>query len=213
MKRMEMPLAVSYRGFDPARSKLDKGPFEGAWFTLLANLLGLPRSEVEQREKQRQAGVRRAWIGGLASVSTALLALSIWALRERDNALHQRDEALRSQSLFLAQMSQQQNTAGQHDIAIKLALQALPRRLDRPDRPWVQAAESALLAAFAGQTFRFEIGGPRTGRGSTLQRARISSDGLRAVLDYGTQAELWSLARIIRAFQRESTTAAPEVCY
>jgi WD40 repeat protein len=135
---------------------------------------------------------RYAVIGSIsvAAVAIVLATLAYW---QRNVAVEQRDQALTTQSLFLGQMSRQQNAAGQHDLAMKLALYALPRRLDRPDRPWVRAAEAALLAAFAGQTFRFELGGPRTGLDSTLKQARISGDGLRVVLDYGGQAELWSL--------------------
>src|SRR6059036_3295815 len=60
---------------------------------------------------------------------------------------------------FWDQESRQQLEFGKHDLAIKLALHALPRRLDRPDRPWVQAAESALYAAVAQQSFRLMLGG------------------------------------------------------
>jgi WD40 repeat protein len=192
LEQMRMPLAVDYRGHD-RRKRIDRAPYEGPWFSLLANLLNVSRDEIEQREKKRQAKVRNYWIGGLASVSTALAALSGWALVERSTAARQRDDALRSQSIFLAQLSQEQTRLGRHDLGIKLALQALPRRIDRPDRPWTHAAEAALYSAFAQQTFRFVFGGPRAGFGDKLLKARISPDGLRAILDYGTHAELWNL--------------------
>lgn len=189
----QMPLAITYKGVDLRKGKLDKVPFEGAWYTLLANLLDMPRSEVEQRDKRHKARIRNAWITGLSVVGLLLLMLTAWALSERDKAAVQRDEALRSQSTFMAQISRQQAASGQHDLAIKLALDALPRHLARPDRPWVQAAESALYAAFQSQAFRFTFGGPREGLGGPLRHVVLSADGRRAALDYGTEAELWSL--------------------
>ena len=52
---MSMPLASSYRDFKYGRDKVNKGIFDGSWFTILANLYDVSRSEIEQREKKRQA--------------------------------------------------------------------------------------------------------------------------------------------------------------
>lgn len=193
VERMRMPLAIPYLNINLAKQQIDKGPFEASWFSLLANLLDVTRSEVEQRERKRQVRTRNRWIIGLAGVSFALFALSIWALVERFEAARQRDEALRSQSTFLAQMSRQQADNGRHDIALKLALQALPRQIDQPDRPWVQVAESALFAAFAQQSFRLVIRGQRTGLDDKVEAVQMGPDGRRAVLVYGGRAELWNL--------------------
>ncbi|MDX9976217.1 MAG: toll/interleukin-1 receptor domain-containing protein, partial [FCB group bacterium] len=35
---MKMPLAADYRGVDPKRSKVDRGPYEASWYTTLANI-------------------------------------------------------------------------------------------------------------------------------------------------------------------------------
>lgn len=193
VERMRMPLAVAYAGIDAAKQRPEREPFEDVWFTLLANLLDLPRDEVEQRERKRQAKLRNRWITLLSVVCGALLALAAWALVERADAARQRDEALRSQSTFLAQTSRQQADAGNHDIAVKLALHALPRRIDHPDRPWVQAAESALFAAVAQQTFRQQIGGARPGLDSQIDAVHLGADGKRAALVYGAMVELWNL--------------------
>src|SRR6185436_3049980 len=57
---LRMPLAIDYRGFDPAgKQKVNKDVFHAAWCSLLANLYGLSRSEVEQREKKRETRRRR----------------------------------------------------------------------------------------------------------------------------------------------------------
>jgi phosphoserine phosphatase len=93
LRLMAMPLAVEYRGVDAGRARLDRGAQEGSWFKLLADLYGLSRHEVEQREKRRQARTRRRWIGGTAVVMASLVALSVWALVSRAEAIRQREIA------------------------------------------------------------------------------------------------------------------------
>ncbi|NIX58042.1 MAG: TIR domain-containing protein, partial [candidate division Zixibacteria bacterium] len=56
---MKMPLATSYRNFNPKKDKIDKGKFEVAWHNVLANLYNLGRDVVEQREKKRQQRLRK----------------------------------------------------------------------------------------------------------------------------------------------------------
>jgi hypothetical protein len=52
---MKMPLAADYRGFDPGRSRVDRGVYEGSWYTTLATLYDISRSQIEQRERKRRA--------------------------------------------------------------------------------------------------------------------------------------------------------------
>src|SRR4051794_4286641 len=40
---MTMPLAADYCGFVPGTSKIQSGPYQGAWYTILANLYGRSR--------------------------------------------------------------------------------------------------------------------------------------------------------------------------
>ncbi|MEY4753406.1 MAG: hypothetical protein RJA44_1081, partial [Pseudomonadota bacterium] len=73
---MVMPLAVDYRGCEPGHHKLDDGAYANAWFVLLANLLGVDRAALEEREAKRRR--QRRWvIGGITgSVMTALATLA-----------------------------------------------------------------------------------------------------------------------------------------
>jgi WD40 repeat protein len=89
-----MPLAIDYRGFDPRKHRINQGTYQNAWFTLLANIYGHSRADIEERERKRQARQRRIRMAILSVVGTALLLLSIWALWERDGAIAQRDRAL-----------------------------------------------------------------------------------------------------------------------
>jgi hypothetical protein len=90
---MAMPLAADYRGFDPERSKVDRGPYEASWFTTLANLYGVSRAEIEQREKTRRARRRRI-TAAMAAVAVIVLAgLSFVAWRQRQDAIRQENIA------------------------------------------------------------------------------------------------------------------------
>jgi tetratricopeptide (TPR) repeat protein len=98
---LQMPLAGDYRNFDARRDKLDKGTFHGAWYTLLANLLELSRSEIERRDQKRTARRRAITIGTVSGV-IALLSIAFLvtlfaqreAVRQRDQAEHRRIVAL-----------------------------------------------------------------------------------------------------------------------
>ncbi len=67
-----MPLAISYRGFDPKKDRVDKGAFADSWFALLANLYGISRADVERREKRRQQRNRRILVGIVTGIITSL---------------------------------------------------------------------------------------------------------------------------------------------
>ena len=54
---IEMPLAVDYRGFDARKDRIDKGAFENAWYTLLANLFDVG---LVPRSSSATNGARRA---------------------------------------------------------------------------------------------------------------------------------------------------------
>lgn len=77
---LQMPLAIDYRGFRISSDKVDKGEFDDAWFTLLANIYDVPRSAIEQREKERQIRTRNQWIKGLSSVIVILFVISGFAI-------------------------------------------------------------------------------------------------------------------------------------
>ncbi len=71
----------------------------------------------------------------------------ILALSNEKKAKEQRDQALINQSLYLADQSRQQLAEGDRILAAMLALEALPKDPDNPDRPFVIEAEAALRHA------------------------------------------------------------------
>jgi len=83
-------METSYTGFDPRNDKVNKGTFYDPRYTILANIYGISRREIEQRDRKRQAR-RRNLIAVIAS--TVIIALSvalIYALLSRQEAVRQR---------------------------------------------------------------------------------------------------------------------------
>ncbi|PJG56121.1 hypothetical protein CVM73_04700 [Bradyrhizobium forestalis] len=90
---MQMPLAGDYRNFDARRDKPDKGTFHGSWYTLLANLLELSRSEIEQRDRKRATRRRAVAIGTVSGVIALLSIAFVVTLFSQREAVRQRDQA------------------------------------------------------------------------------------------------------------------------
>ncbi|WP_127999527.1 TIR domain-containing protein [Piscinibacter defluvii] len=141
---MQMPLAVSWRGFDPKRDKVDRGAFEGPWYQLLAHLYGVSRAEIEQRDKRRQQRRRRiAWSVTGAVVATLCAALVLTVLA-RNEAVRQRDLA---EQRRLATQARQLNV----EAAAALALdgegvqRGLLLSLESLASHWTVEAQAALL--------------------------------------------------------------------
>jgi len=90
---LKLPLATDYRGFDPGRSRVDRGVYEGSWYTTLANLYDVSRSQIEQRERKRRA--QRRWIAvSIAAASIVVLAgLSFIAVDQWQDARQQENVA------------------------------------------------------------------------------------------------------------------------
>ena len=92
LSALPLPLAVDFRGFDSRTHKLSRRPYQGAWFTLLANVCNSSREEIEQRERRRGrvARVRIATIAAAVVVSAAFgLAMARSATLEQSRALAQ----------------------------------------------------------------------------------------------------------------------------
>ena len=146
---MAMPLAASFLGYASTGQRLNRPPFEGAWLTVLANLYGIERSDLEQRERRRQLRARRIWTSAVTAIVLALSALTVWALLSRQDAVRQRlaaeraaaSEAIAAQKERVAR----QEAERQRQIALtrQLAAQAELTINQEPNR----LTRSVLLAA------------------------------------------------------------------
>lgn len=91
-----VPLAVDYRGFETSASKrVDREEWAGPWYTLLANIYGVERRDIEARDLRRRRRLRVLWASAGAGVSLALLGLTLWAWVERGRAEVNAGEAAR----------------------------------------------------------------------------------------------------------------------
>lgn len=135
------PLAADIR---PSSADSPRGRRRDAKLRLIATILGCRFDELRQREQERRVR-QMAWLSGvLAVVLTLICGLAIWAEFNRRTAVTQRDRALRNQSLFLADLANQESARGDATLGVLLALEALPANPERPDRPYVPEAEAAL---------------------------------------------------------------------
>lgn len=122
-----------------------------------------------QRRRTRLALVG---IAAITILSTVALVFGYLAKNERD-------QSLLAQSRFLARDSRAATEAGEPMLGKLLALQAIPRALDRPDRPFLPEAQSALQYAFETSRELLQLRGhrklpnPRT----EIVRAIFSPDG------------------------------------
>ena len=90
---MKMPLAADFRGFDPKRSKVDRGPYEPSWYTTLANIYDVSRAQLEQREKKRRTRRRQITAGVAVASVIVLVGLSSIAWKQRQDAIRRQSVA------------------------------------------------------------------------------------------------------------------------
>jgi sugar lactone lactonase YvrE len=156
----------------------------------------------------RRASTRRqrAWIAGSLAVAisaVALAGLAFWqrqiAITNEQDAKQRRDQALSTQSRFLADLSRQQLAGDRNDAgtAMLLALEGLPDEAIGPDgrklsdRPHVSEPEFSLNQAIAARLERLVI----SGHDGVVWSVAFSPDGARILTGSadGT-ARLWDAA-------------------
>lgn len=171
-----IPLAADYRGFDPRRDRVDKGRFEAAWYTLLANIYDVSRSELEQRDKRRQLRIRHIRMTIAGVVGIALVSLSIWALVSRQEAVS-RQLAANSvsqlsidpeQSILLASEAMRARKTDEAEEALRRAVvRSHVRRVFHGHADWVNDvafSPSGRLIASASNDRTVRIGEVATGK-------------------------------------------------
>ncbi|HEX2244922.1 MAG TPA: hypothetical protein VHH94_01290, partial [Gammaproteobacteria bacterium] len=150
----------------------------------------------EERERAATVLRRRARVlAGIGVVSLLLAIMAFWSYleagRAKDRANAEKQNALRGQSLFLADLARQQNEKSNFTVGMLLALEALPKSMARPDRPYVPEADFQLYEAVVNQHKRFVL----TGHGSAVAHVAFSADGKRlATASWDKTARLWDTA-------------------
>ena len=92
--------------------------------------------EVELKEKAN--ALRRQIVGNILPSGAAIYAAELEAERQRA------ERALTAQSRFMAQAAQNELERGDYGTALALAVEALPRDVVTPNRPYVVEAEHTL---------------------------------------------------------------------
>jgi WD40 repeat protein len=163
----------------------------------------------------RQAATRRQRyaVGGSVAVAAVAIALAGFAYWQRDlavknearavanetlakmneeRATKERDQALTTQSLFLADLAQQKVAAGDEVTAMLLSLEALPGGGAQGDRPYVPEAERSLYAARFGRRAGLQEIAVLRGHTERITTSAFSPDGTRIVTaSLDKTARLW----------------------
>src|SRR6185312_5773900 len=106
-------------------------------------------------------------------------------------ALEALDRALATQSLFLADLSQQNFARGDYGTALAVALEALPDNTNNVDRPYVPQAEAALYEAVGSLREKRVL----RGHADFVWSAVFSPDGMRILSASADRtARLWNAA-------------------
>jgi hypothetical protein len=142
--------------------------------------------------QQAQFAQRQAELRGEADVAREeAVRQAELAGNEKQRADAQRDQAIATQSRFLAELSERETDNGDATGGILLALEALPEAMAAPDRPYGAEAEASLYRAVLEHR---ELAVLRGHEGPVTSVA-FAPDGTRVVTasDDGT-ARLWEAA-------------------
>jgi len=110
----------------------------------------LEKSEAAHRSHHRQRLLLRCI--AIAFIFLSICFIGFYAIKVNETALaHQQlqtemQKTLRVQSLFLADLAQQQTQQGNATNGMLLALEALPKSLQTPERAYTASAEQQLYA-------------------------------------------------------------------
>ena len=165
------------------------------------------KERAAQREARRAAS-RRRWTvaGGVMAVLAVLTFASVASFLSAQKA---RTQSLISQSHFLARDADAATDRGDAVTGMLLALEALPQNLSRPDRPFFEPAQFALMNSFNQQREIHDV--PIAGVAGSLdvspdeKRILVGLDDRTArVYDAATNAQLL----VLRGHQDILTWAA-----
>jgi hypothetical protein len=145
---LPMPLAANYLGFDPAADRVDRGAYLDAWFTVLANIYRVSRSEIEQRERKRRARFISMAVSVTGSIVALLVVALVVTLLSRAEAVRQAIEARRETSTRLA-VQAMEKIKGAPETALGLAIAAVETYLAHGDPPVSRALEALHRARLA----------------------------------------------------------------
>lgn len=182
------PLAADLRGENKAEVKKK---LKTEILRIMAPLLNCSYDDLKQRHRERK--MRRA-ISICAALSACFLAFGIYSMYNTMRINQEYRVKQINQSRYLAETSQRLLNEGDRELAIKIALEALPEYEGSKDRPYVPEAEYALTEALGTYangtefmpTAQLECNGE-------VRKVLASPDGtLIAALDNMQQIYVWN---------------------
>ncbi|MCL2048665.1 MAG: TIR domain-containing protein [Defluviitaleaceae bacterium] len=111
---------------------------------LLAPILGCPYDSLRRRHRRRLIQRTVACVSTVLTLAIAFGAFSTYQYLQIDKQMQLK---LENESYVISEYSATALADGDRDTAILLALEALPKNLERPERPFVRTAERALANA------------------------------------------------------------------
>jgi WD40 repeat protein len=149
----EQPLYVDLKWARTEEQLSSRDPrFREAVASIASALRRIPMDELigeDVRLHQRATRLANGAVASLALFAIGAGLAAYYATQQKEAAKRQRDEALRAQSLYLADLSNQQTMAGEARYGILLALEGLPTDPNKPGRPLVPQTEAALYRSLA----------------------------------------------------------------
>lgn len=114
----------------------------------LASILGCRFDDLRQREHERKTRRILTLSASIAAFLLAVTVFTLWQLHEvnaaRDAAVESEQQALGMQSSLYAALAKDATDSGDELLGISLAMEALPKDLQNPERPLTQEAKDVL---------------------------------------------------------------------
>lgn len=181
------PLAADIRSKD--KQELKK-KLKTEILRIMAPLLGCGYDDLRQRHRERKL---RRTIGVCAGLSACFLAFGLYSTYNTIQINQQYRVKQMNQSRYLAETSRRLLREGDRELAVKIALEALPEYAGANDRPYVAEAEYALsdaLGTYAdGSEFRLER--QLTCKGNIKEMTVTFDRSLLAVRDSVQNIYIW----------------------
>ena len=194
---MEMPLAVDCRGLNPATDKVHTGVFQGAWYTILSNIYGMSRAQLEQREKKREARRRRIVSGIVGGIVAVLLVALMFSLTFWRQAVNQRTIAVARQ---LAAQAELTRTSAPDAIerTVLLATESLKRAPSLEADLVIRPTMALLARPIAAISYGEQLAGVAFTR--ELQHVAIAAESTVSIWDLPRVSKLreWQAANPVR---------------
>ena len=160
---------------------------------IIAGIIGVPLDDLTQRDKEYQLALERQrakrltqWLAAIAVLAIMAIGAGAMAWQQKEQATKERNSALSTQSLFLADLGRQKFDEHRYNEAVLLGLNATPGHYGG-ERPLVAEARDELYRATINQSKLQQFDH------WTANKFIISPDRSTALLTYVAKAEIVSL--------------------